>query len=132
MKNAVVAQMQHVMPEVAAQMCWSNVPEAGSLPPNFSFVEAREVSELGSDFLRVTFQGEDLYKHQYAAIHFRLVIPPPGGSLEWPTLAANGSVMWPDDPGAPNRPVYTARSINHATNTLVMDVYIHTGGRVTD
>lgn len=132
MKNAVVMQMQHVMPEVAKEMRWSNGPAEGSLPPNFAFVQVREAMQLGPNFLRVTLQGEDLSKHQDASIHFRLVIPPKGMVPQWPTVAANGSVVWPEGEGEPHRPVYTTRSIDHGTNTLLTDVYIHEGGRATD
>ncbi|MEM6939320.1 MAG: siderophore-interacting protein [Pseudomonadota bacterium] len=132
MKNAVVAQMNHAMPEVAAQMRWSVGPEVGSLPPNFNFVEVIDVAELGPAFFRVTFRGEDLSQHQDASIHFRLVIPPVDVAPQWPGVAANGSVVWPEGEAAPHRPVYTTRSIDHATNTLVMDVFVHEGGRVTD
>lgn len=132
MKNAVVMQMNHVMPDVAKLMRWSNGPEEGSLPPNFAFVEVREAAELGPNFLRVTFRGEELSKHQDASIHFRLVIPPANMAPEWPTVAANGSVVWPTGQAAPHKPVYTTRSIDHATNTLLMDVYLHEGGRVTE
>lgn len=132
MKNAVVSQMDHVMPEVAAKMRWSNGPEEGALPPNFAFVEVRDVSELGPNFYRVTFKGEDLTEQGDAAIHFRLVLPAEGSAPRWPSVAANGSVVWPDGPDAPHRPVYTTRSVDHDTNTLIMDVYIHEGGRVTN
>lgn len=132
MKNAVISQMQHVMPAVAKDMRWSSGPEGGSLPPNFRFVKVEEVAELGPDFLRVTFQGEDLSKHQDTAIHFRLVLPPKGIAPKWPTVAANGSVVWPEGEGAPHRPVYTTRSIDHAANRMIVDVFVHEGGRVTD
>lgn len=132
MKNAVVMRMQDVMPEVAKGMRWSNGPEEGSLPPNFAFVQVREVVRLGPNFLRVTFQGEDLSRHRDASIHFRLVVPPEGVAPRWPTVAANGSIVWPEGDAAPHRPVYTTRCIDHGTNSLIMDVYIHEGGRVTD
>mgnify|MGYP001799489513 CR=1 FL=1 len=132
MKGAVVSQMSHVMPEVAAKMRWSNGSEEGALPPNFAFVEVRDVRELGPNFYRVTFKGEDLSQHGDAAIHFRLVLPAEGSAPRWPSVAANGSVVWPDGPDAPHRPVYTTRSVDCDTNTLIMDVYIHEGGRVTE
>ncbi|MEM9319763.1 MAG: siderophore-interacting protein [Pseudomonadota bacterium] len=132
MKSAVASQMEHLMPEVAAKMRWSNGPEQGALPPNFAFVEVRDVSELGPNFYRVMFKGEDLSRHGDAAIHFRLVLPAEGATPRWPSVAANGSVVWPDGPDAPHRPVYTTRSVDYDTNTLIMDVYIHEGGRVTD
>ena len=132
LKNEVTQLMQRVMPEVAAEMRWSNGPKAGSLPPNFDFVTVREVTELGPNFLRVTLQGEDLSRHQDGSIHFRLVQPPAGGAPHWPTVAANGAVAWPEGDGAPHRPVYTARRIDHRTNTLIMDVYLHDGGRTSE
>ncbi|MEM6891298.1 MAG: siderophore-interacting protein [Pseudomonadota bacterium] len=132
MKNAVVSQMLQAMPKVAEQMRWSPGPTEGSLPPNFRFVKVEDVTELGPSFLRVTFQGEDLSNHQDAAIHFRLVLPSKGIGPEWPSVAANGSVVWPEVEGAPHKPVYTTRSIDHTANRLIMDVYLHDGGRVTD
>ena len=132
MKNAVIMQLQHIMPRVAAEMRWSNGPETGSLPPNFNFVSVRHVQELGPNFLRVTLQGEDLSAHQDAAIHFRLLLPPKDVEPQWPTVAENGSVLWPEGVSAPHRAVYTTRYIEHASNTLITDVYIHEGGRTTE
>ncbi|MEM9431115.1 MAG: siderophore-interacting protein [Pseudomonadota bacterium] len=129
MKAAVVRQMTHLMPDVAKAMRWSNGPSEGALPPNFMFVEATDVQELGPVFYRVTVRGEDLSSHGDDAIHFRLVQPPPGAEPSWPSVAANGSVRWPDGPGAPHKPVYTARSVDHEANTLLIDIYIHDGGR---
>ncbi|MEM0946304.1 MAG: siderophore-interacting protein [Pseudomonadota bacterium] len=131
MKNAVIQQLQHVLPELAASMRWSDGDEPGTLPPNFAFVRVKEVAPLGRVFLRVTLQGEDLSSHADTSIHFRLVLPPPHGEVEWPSVAENGSIIWPDGPGAPHRPVYTTRYVDHAQNTIVTDVYIHDGGRTT-
>ncbi|MEM6634562.1 MAG: siderophore-interacting protein [Pseudomonadota bacterium] len=132
MKNAVIQQMRHVLPAVAEAMRWSDGGAEGSLPPNFVFVRVTDVAVLGSVFLRVTLEGEDLSSHGDSAIHFRLVQPPKGTDAEWPSVAANGSIVWPDGAGAPHRPVYTARSVDHAANKLVTDVFIHAGGRTTD
>ncbi|MEM1151554.1 MAG: hypothetical protein AAGI03_13510 [Pseudomonadota bacterium] len=87
MKNAVVAQMQHVMPGVAAQMCWSNWPEAGSLPPSFSFVEVREVSELGSDWGLQLQHLERLANGRFGA---RAPIEPRLTKIRKVRIAANG------------------------------------------
>jgi ferric-chelate reductase (NADPH) len=131
MKAAVVDQMRHVMPDVAAQMRWSNGPTEGSLPPNFMFMQVRDVVKLGPEFLRVTLQGEDVSRHGDAAIHFRLVQPPEGAEVIWPSVAANGSISWPEGPGAPHRPVYTTRYVDFSAGTLVTDVFVHEGGRTT-
>lgn len=132
MKNAVIAQMQRLMPEVAEAMRWSGGDETGSLPPNFQFARVVSVEELGPVFLRVTLEGEDFSAHGESSIHFRLVQPPIGAEPEWPSLAPNASTKWPDGPGAPHKPVYTTRSVDYAANRLVTDVFIHEGGRTTD
>lgn len=132
MKSAVVAQLGQVMPAVADAMRWSNGPAEGTLPPNFMFVRVRAVAPLGPDFLRVTFEGEDLSRHGDDAIHFRLVQPPKNSPPEWPSVAANGSIIWPDGAGATHKPVYTARSVDYDANTMECDVFLHDGGRTTD
>ncbi|MEL6196376.1 MAG: siderophore-interacting protein [Pseudomonadota bacterium] len=131
MKNTVIQQMRSLMPEVAEAMRWSDGDLAGSLPPNFQFVRATEVVPLGTAFLRVTLQGEDMASYGDDAIHFRLLQPRVDIDPEWPRVAPNGSTVWPDGPGAPHKPVYTARSVDHATHTLVTDVFVHEGGRTT-
>ncbi|MEM9500160.1 MAG: siderophore-interacting protein, partial [Pseudomonadota bacterium] len=132
MKNAVVQQMRMAMPEVAEVMRWSDGDAEGSLPANFQFMRVLAVEDLGPVFLRVTLEGEDLSAHGDASIHFRLVQPPKDAEPEWPSVAANGSIKWPDGPGAPHKPVYTTRDVDHAANTLITDVFIHQGGRTTD
>ncbi|MEM1079367.1 MAG: siderophore-interacting protein [Pseudomonadota bacterium] len=131
MKNAVTQQMQDMLPTLAEAMRWSDANEQTTLPPNFTFVRVHDVRPLGPEFLRVTLEGEDLSRHGNDAIHFRLVQPPIGYPVEWPGLAPNGSVQWPDGLGAPHRPVYTTRSIDYRRNRLVTDVFVHEGGRTT-
>ncbi|MEM8949938.1 MAG: siderophore-interacting protein [Pseudomonadota bacterium] len=131
MKNAVVEQMRRALPEVAKAMRWSDGDVEGTLPPNFIFMRARQVEQLGPVFLRVTLEGDDVSSHGEDAIHFRLLQPPKNTEPEWPTVASNGSTIWPEGPGAPHRPVYTTRFKDEASGTLVTDVYVHEGGRTT-
>ena len=102
------------------------------LPANFMFVHVADVAPLGPNFLRVTLEGEDMSRHQDDAIHFRLVQPPIAGTPTWPSVAANGSILWPEGPGAPHRPVYTTRFVDYRANTLMTDIFIHDGGRTTE
>lgn len=132
MKNAVISQMRAALPDVADAMRWSDGGATGGLPPNFMFVRARSVVPLGPVFLRVTLEGENVSAHGDDSIHFRLVQPPVEGVCEWPSMAANGSIVWPDGPGAPHKPVYTTRFADHGANTLVTDVFLHEGGRTTE
>ncbi len=131
MKNAMVEQLRTVLPDLAETMRWSDSAEAGGFPPNFQFGHVTRVERLGDAFLRVTLQLEDVSVFGDDSIHFRLVLPPGGMTPDWPTVAPNGSTRWPKGPGAPHIPVYTVRSLDRASNVLVMDVFHHDGGRVT-
>jgi len=132
MKGAVVQQMQHLMPEVADAMRWTDGEAPGSLPPNFRFATVRSVEGLGEVFLRVVLTSEDFSSYGDDAIHFRLLQPPMVGEAEWPEVAENGSTRWPDGPGAPHKPVYTVRWVDRARNEMATDVFVHAGGRTTN
>ncbi|MEM9843981.1 MAG: siderophore-interacting protein, partial [Pseudomonadota bacterium] len=131
MKNAVLQQMRHVLPDVAENMRWTDGDTEGALPPNFTFAHVRDVVQLGPVFLRATLEAEDFSAYRNDAIHFRLVQPRPGAEPAWPGLAPNGSIKWPDGENAPHKPVYTARAVDHASNTLITDIFVHDGGRTT-
>ncbi|MEM9643288.1 MAG: siderophore-interacting protein [Pseudomonadota bacterium] len=131
LKWGLVEQLRSLFPDTTEAIRWSDGGAAGSLPPNFRFVRVLGVEQLCDTFLRVTLAAEDLSSFGDAAIHFRIVLPPKDETPEWPTLAPNGSVKWPEGAEAPHKPVYTARRVDHAANTLHMDVFIHEGGRTT-
>jgi len=120
-----------MMPEIVKAIRWSDLRAAGTFPPNFSFALVRDVAELGPAFLRVTLEGEDLSRFGDDAIHFRLVQSPKDVDPCWPSVETNGSVVWPEGPGAPHRPVYTARCVDRVGHRLVTDVFLHEGGRTT-
>lgn len=130
-KWGAVERLKLVFPEAADAIRWSDGDASGGLPPNFQFVRVKSVTPVGNTFLRVTFEAEDFSAYGDDAIHFRVVLPPENVSPEWPTLAPNGSVKWPEGPAAPHRPVYTARRVDQAAKTLEMDVFLHDGGRMT-
>lgn len=123
--------MTQIVPQTERER-WPNEPARQMLPANFMFVHVTDVAPLGPNFLRVTLEGEDVSSHQDDAIHFRLVQPPIESAPTWPSVAANGSILWPEGPGAPHRPVYTTRFVDYRANTLVTDIFIHDGGRTTE
>ena len=130
-KCAFVQQLHSKTPKVAANLHWLGHVTDSPLPANFTFVRVRDVSPLGPAFLRMTLEAEDLSQHRDTSIHFRFVQPPEDKKASWPAVAPNGSILWPDDDGAPHKPVYTTRSINYSENTLIVDVFVHAGGHTT-
>lgn len=133
LKDGLVAQLAQAMPDVAQDLRWSDGAATGGTPPNFQFARVVSVEPLGSAFVRVTVLAEDLSRFGDEAIHFRLVLAPPGlADVEWPSVGANGAVVWPSGDKALHRPVYTTRRIDRAARQMVFDVFLHEGGRVSD
>lgn len=132
LKSGLISQIEALLPDLARAIHWSDHDMTSNLPPNFTFVRAITAEPLGPVFLRVTLAGEDLSRHGDEAIHFRLVQTPKDSPAQWPGVAPNGSIIWPDGPNAPHRPVYTTRLVDHDANRLITDVFVHEGGRTTE
>ncbi|GAB5377930.1 MAG: hypothetical protein AcusKO_43920 [Acuticoccus sp.] len=132
LKDGLVTQLAQAMPEAAQGLRWSDAA-AGGTPPNFQFARVVSVEPLGSAFLRVQLFPEDLSRFGDEAIHFRLVLAPPGlADVAWPSVGANGAVVWPSGDKALHRPVYTTRRIDRAARLMEFDIFLHEGGRVSD
>ncbi|MEM6762318.1 MAG: siderophore-interacting protein [Pseudomonadota bacterium] len=132
MKGGVVDQLSHMFPDVAKGLRWSDAALSNGLPPNFQFAKVKGVEAVGTAFLRVRIGADDFSRYGTDAIHFRLVLPPPGAAkVEWPTVGENGATVWPSGGNALHRPVYTTRFVDAGTGTMDFDVFIHEGGRVT-
>ena len=132
MKNAVIKQMEQLMPELSKKIRWSDGEKVGEIPPNFQFAKVLYIEKISSTFLRVVFQGENFSDYDDKSIHFRLVLPPKDIEPVWPTIAANGSTSWPQGSQSLHKPVYTTRFLDHNKNTITTDVYLHEGGKVTE
>lgn len=133
LKDALHHTVEHMLPEVADSMHWSDArQQAGSLPANFQFITIRSCEEIPGNFLRITARAEDLSVFGSDAIHFRLALPPAGQAQpQWPHQSDKGVTVWPKGDAALHRPVYTLRNCDPATDTVVFDVFIHEGGRTT-
>lgn len=133
LKERLMERVSHALPDAVRGLRWSGTDQAGSLPPNFHFATIQSVFPVGTAFLRVRASLPDLSSFGDAAIHFRLVLPPDGiDEVEWPTIAENGSTIWPTGEKTLHRPVYTVRAIDRTAGTFDFDVFLHDGGRVTD
>ncbi len=133
LKEGLVAHLVEYIPDIAANLHWSDADQAGVLPPNFHFATVVSVRPVGTSFQRVRIQAPGLSSFQDDAIHFRLVLPPAGvDKVEWPSVSENGTTVWPKGDKALHRPVYTTRRIDHAQGVMAFDVFRHQGGRVTE
>lgn len=132
LRDSLLEHLKHFLPEIMADLRWSDAPVAGSLPVNFQFAEVLAVEDLGVDFYRVQLKLARFATFKDESIHFRLVLPDPKvADPEWPSLKENGSIAWPKGEKELHRPVYTARTMDHETGVLTVDIYRHDGGRTS-
>lgn len=133
MQEYLVDRLATALPDAMTALRWSGDTGAGGTPPNFRMVTVRDVTPLGTDFLRVRIKADDFALFSDKSIHFRILLPPvPVDQAEWPVLAENGSTRWPAGDKALHRPVYTARAVDPDAGEMTFDVFRHDGGRVTD
>ncbi|MEM7750742.1 MAG: siderophore-interacting protein [Pseudomonadota bacterium] len=133
LKDALVQNLEQFAPKAAAQVQWSDGDGEGNYPPNFQFTTVEAIERISDRFLRLRLLGSDLTAYTDEAIHFRFVLPALGATeIEWPSVRANGSILWPEGDKSLHRPVYTARSVSTDARTLEVDIFLHDGGRVTE
>jgi NADPH-dependent ferric siderophore reductase len=94
--------------------------------------EVVSVEDLSADFVRLHMQVPDLSDYTDESLHFRFLLPPPGVTPEGPSLKPNGGVAWPKGAAKLHTPVYTARTVDPAAGVLVVDVFRHEDGRMTE
>lgn len=132
-KERLMLRLTELAPQVIENLRWSDATETGNLPANFQLVTVLSVIPVGTVFLRVRVQARDLSGFGDDSIHLRLALPLRGQDpVEWPSVAANGSTVWPKGDKALHNPVYTTRWLDKTTGEMDIDVFLHDGGQVTD
>lgn len=133
LRDSLVGHIEHFLPEVAARISWSDSVDEGALPPNFQFATVLSSTQLCQDFIRLELKLSHPERYDDPSIHFRFALPAPDNTdPEWPSIQANGGTAWPKGDKELHRPVYTARSMDRAKGTIVVDVFEHDGGRTTN
>lgn len=133
LKEAVVRQFGQSNPAMAEGLRWSDGAEEGGAPAGFRELTYLRRAEVFPGMTRFTFAGERLGAYLIGGLHIRLLFPPEGvAAPRWPTLAANGSTVWPQGEDAAKARYYTVRAVRpgaahghsngHANNRDEIDI----------
>lgn len=110
----------------AAAMVWSGDGADERRLPHFQKLHVLTASSITPRMRRITFRCENaapfVGETHYQA---RLLIPPRGRPPVWPSLAANGRILWATGEEALTSRVYTIRSVDPDRNILTMDMVLH-------
>ncbi len=93
------------------------------------FREARVVSSTRASphMQRVRFSARDLGRFAHGGLHIRLLLPPKGRQPTWPSIGADGLIVWPSGADALIVRIYTIRAIDVAGGWFDVDFVLHPG-----
>lgn len=109
---------------------WSGDAPADPLPPHFQKLVVAEAFNVTPRMRRVVFACENVASCAgNASYHVRLLLPPRGRMPVWPSLAADGRMVWPKGEDELASRVYTIRSADADSGTVAIDFVLHEGNR---
>lgn len=112
------------------KLAWQGAAVGASRPPFFQTIEVVSSRLVGPKMKRIRFRGERFADFAAGGLHVRLIFPPKGRAPRWPTIAADGRIIWPDGEDALVARVYTLRSIDVQTGEVEVDFVLHDPGKI--
>lgn len=112
------------------KLVWQGSAVEASRPPFFQTIEVVSSRLVGRKMKRIRFRGERFADFAAGGLHVRLLFPPEGRAPCWPTIAADGRIIWPVGEDALVARVYTLRSIDAQTGEVEVDFVLHDSGEI--
>ncbi|MCJ8521055.1 NADPH-dependent ferric siderophore reductase [Pseudorhizobium tarimense] len=112
------------------KLVWEGADADASRPPFFQTIEVLSSRLVTRKMKRIRFRGERFADFAAGGLHVRLLFPPKGRHPRWPTIAADGRIIWPDGEDALVARVYTLRSIDAQTGEVEVDFVLHDSGDI--
>lgn len=100
--------------------------DAGT-PVFFREITVVSSTRISAHMQRLRFAGKDLGRFTHGGLHMRLLLPPLGRRLVWPTMGVDGLIVWPSGDNALAVRVYTIRAVDAASGWLDVDFVLHPG-----
>lgn len=105
---------------------WSGDGEtASSLPPFFREMSVVSAENVTPQMRRLRLSGGELHRFAADGLHVRLLFPPKGATPVWPTLGADGRIVWPGGDDRLVSRVYTIRSLDAERGEIEIDFALH-------
>lgn len=126
LKHDLTGLIDFTAREKALSILWSGDEVGPSLPPDLRVLIVKQVEQISPRMRRVLFEGRDLAHYAVPdQIHGRLLFQAKGVTVpEWPKLADNGHILWPQAGKLSSR-IFTIRRIDAEAGTLVIDFFLH-------
>lgn len=106
---------------------WQGDGHDAGTPVFFREITVVSSTRLSPHMQRVRLSGHDLGRFAHGGLHVRLLLPAAGRQPVWPTMGADGMIVWPSGEDALTVRVYTIRALDVAAGWLDIDFVLHPG-----
>ncbi len=96
-----------------------------TVPAFFRTLELIDAASLSPHLKRLRFAGRSLERFARGGLHVRLLFPPAGRAPRWPTMDADGRMVWPGGEDRLDVRVYTIRTIDVPAGLVEIDFVLH-------
>ena len=111
----------------ASGLRWQGDGSDAGTPVFFREITVMSSTPISPHMHRLRFAGTDLGRFTHGGLHMRLLLPPRGRQPVWPSIGADGLLVWPSDEDALTVRVYTIRAVDAASGWLDVDFVLHPG-----
>lgn len=104
---------------------WDGGAGADLKPVFFQTIEVVAAQMVAPRMKRIRFRGEDFHAYPEGGLHVRLLFAPKGRAPVWPSVGADGRIVWPVAEDTLAARVYTIRSVDLRTSEIEIDFVLH-------
>lgn len=127
-KMAVAEHWAALAVHAAGEIAWEGVVAGDQTPPFFQTIEVVSSRLLTPHMKRISFRGKSFRAYAEGGLHVRLIFPPSGRIPVWPSVGADGRIVWPGGEDALAARVYTIRRIDLEQEEIEIDFVLHQPG----
>jgi NADPH-dependent ferric siderophore reductase len=106
---------------------WTGDGIDAGVPAFFRELTVISSTRIAAHMQRVRFAAADLARFTHGGLHVRLLLPPKGRPLVWPSLGADGLLVWPSGEDTLVVRVYTIRDVDPVQGWVDIDFVLHAG-----
>lgn len=107
---------------------WRGDGNDAGVPVFFREITVVSSTRISPHLQRVRFAADNLERFAGNDFHVRLLLPPQGRQPRWPSVGADGLLVWPSGADALTVRVYTIRAIDVEGGVFDVDFVLHPGG----
>ncbi len=124
-KMAVAEHWVVHFPDPDRAIEWEGISGADHHPAFFQTIEVVSAQMVTPRIKRIRFRGAGFGGYVSGGLHVRLLFAPKDCQPVWPSVGADGRIIWPVGEDTVSARVYTIRSISPDSSEIEIDFVLH-------